>query len=81
MRLMRDETLVLYTDGVTEARSPDGEFFGEERLRDLLRSCAGCDAGAFARRIKSVVLEFQEGQPRDDLAILVLRVRDRAASS
>ena len=81
LRLMPGEALVLYTDGVTEARSPDGEFFGEDRLRDLLRSCAGCDAGAFARRIKSVVLEFQEGFPRDDLAILVLRVRDQTASS
>ena len=76
LRLMPGEALVLYTDGVTEARSPDGEFFGEERLRDLLRSCIDCDAETFARRIKSVVLEFQEGYPRDDLAILVLRVRD-----
>ena len=50
-------------------------------MRNLLRSCTGCDAGAFARRIKSVVLEFQEGFPRDDLAILVLRVRDQTASS
>ncbi len=75
LRLMPGEALVLYTDGVTEARSPDGEFFGEERLRALLRSCAGLEAGAFASRIKGVVLEFQEGYPRDDLAILVLRVR------
>ncbi len=75
LRLMPGETLVLYTDGVTEARSPDGKFFGEGRLRDLLRSCAGFDAGAFAGSIKGVVLEFQEGSPRDDLAILVLRVR------
>ncbi|MGH3145048.1 MAG: PAS domain S-box protein [Rubrobacter sp.] len=76
LRLMPGEALVLYTDGITEARSPDGGFFGEERLRDLLRSCAGCDAGEFARRIKGAVLEFQEGFPRDDFAILVLRVRD-----
>ncbi len=75
LRLMPGEVLVLYTDGVTEARSPDGEFFGEERLRALLRSCAGLEAGAFASRIKGVVLEFQEGYPRDDLAIVVLRVR------
>ena len=74
LRLMPGEALVLYTDGVTEARSPDGEFFGEERLRDLLRSCTCCGAGDFARRIKNVVLEFQEGYPRDDLAVLVLRV-------
>lgn len=75
LRLMPGEVLVLYTDGVTEARSPDGEFFGEERLRALLRSCAGLEAGAFASRIKGVVLEFQEGYPRDDLAIVVLRIR------
>jgi PAS domain S-box-containing protein len=81
LRLMPGEALVLYTDGVTEARSPDGDFFGEGRLRRLLGSCAGCDAVTFARRIKSVVLDFQEGYPRDDLAVLVLRASDGAASA
>jgi PAS domain S-box-containing protein len=81
LRLMPGEALVLYTDGVTEARSPDGDFFGEGRLRRLLGSCAGCDAVTFARRIKSVVLDFQEGYPRDDLAILVLRASDGATSA
>lgn len=81
LRLIPGEALVLYTDGVTEARSPDGDFFGEGRLRHLLSSCAGCDAVTFARRIKSVVLDFQEGYPRDDLAILVLRASDGATSA
>ena len=76
LRLMAGDALVLYTDGVTEARSPDGDFFGEDRLRHLLQTCSGCDAETIARRIKSVVLAFQEGYPRDDLALLVLRVRD-----
>ena len=79
LRLMPGEALVLYTDGVTEARSPDGEFFGEGRLRHLLSSCAGCDAATLAKRIKGVVLDFQEGYPRDDLAVLVLRASDGAA--
>jgi serine phosphatase RsbU (regulator of sigma subunit) len=73
LRLMPGEALVLYTDGVTEARSPDGDFFGEERLRRLLRSCSGLDGATIAARIKNVVLDFQEGYPRDDLAVLVLR--------
>jgi len=81
LRLMPGETLVLYTDGVTEARSPDGDFLGEGKLRHLLSSCAGCDAVTLARRIKGVVLDFQEGYPRDDLAILVLRAGDGAASA
>src|SRR5215203_1117341 len=79
LRLMPGEALVLYTDGVTEARSPDGDFFGEGRLRDLLSSCAGCDAVTFARRVKDAVLDFQEGCPHDDLAVLVLRASDGAA--
>jgi len=78
LRLMPGEVLVLYTDGVTEARSPDGDFFGEGRLRHLLRSSVGCDAVTLAKRIKDDVLDFQEGYPRDDLAVLVLRARDGA---
>jgi PAS domain S-box-containing protein len=76
LRLMAGDALVLYTDGVTEARSPDGDFFGEDRLHHLLRFSSGSDAETIARRIKSVVLAFQEGYPRDDLAVLVLRVSD-----
>jgi len=79
LRLMPGEALVLYTDGITEARSPDGGFFGEDRLRRLLGSYAGCDAVTFAARIKDDVLDFQEGDLRDDLAVLVLRARDGAA--
>jgi PAS domain S-box-containing protein len=73
LRFMPGEALVFYTDGVTEARSPEGDFFGEERLHRLLRSCSGLDAAGIAARIKNVVLDFQEGYPRDDLAVLVLR--------
>jgi PAS domain S-box-containing protein len=76
LRFMPGEALVLYTDGVTEARSPAGDFFGEERLRRLLRSCSGLDAAGIAARVKNVVLDFQEGYPRDDLAVLVLRATD-----
>jgi phosphoserine phosphatase RsbU/P len=73
LRLMPGEALVLYTDGVTEARSPEGDFFGEDRLCRLLGSSSSYDAASLAGRIKDVVLDFQEGFPRDDLAVLVLR--------
>jgi PAS domain S-box-containing protein len=68
------DVLVLYTDGVIEARSPEGEFFGEERLRSLLCSCRDLDAPATASRIREAVLEHKGGTPSDDVAILVLRV-------
>ena len=70
------DTLLLYTDGVTEARAPDGTFYGEERLASLLRSSVGLDASTLASHIESAVLNFQENDPRDDVAVLVLRVSD-----
>jgi serine phosphatase RsbU (regulator of sigma subunit) len=70
------DTLVLYTDGVVEARSPEGIFFGEERLMALLRSSVALDAPTMASRIEGAVLGFQEQAPRDDIAVLVLRVSD-----
>lgn len=68
------DVLVLYTDGVIEARSPEGTFFGEERLRSLLCSCRDLDASTTASRIREAVLEHKGGAPSDDVAILVLRV-------
>ena len=50
IHLAPGDTLLLYTDGVTEARAPDGTFFGEERLASLLRSSVGLDATTLAGR-------------------------------
>jgi serine phosphatase RsbU (regulator of sigma subunit) len=74
VELQPGDSLVLYTDGVSEARSRAG-LFGEERLADLLRSCNGLDAAAIAERIENDVLAFREGPTSDDIAVLVLRVR------
>ncbi|CAN5599162.1 hypothetical protein BH24ACT18_BH24ACT18_21070 [soil metagenome] len=72
-RLMPGETVVFYTDGVTEARDPDGVFFGSERLPRCVDAHAEEPAADLARTLKNAALEFQEGYPRDDLALLVLR--------
>ena len=68
------DALILYTDGVVEARSPDGLFFGEERLKAVLHSSVSLDASTIAGRIEDAVLNFQEQALRDDVAVLVLRV-------
>jgi PAS domain S-box-containing protein len=80
INLSAGDALVLYTDGVLEARDASGAFFGEERLRTLLADCPGCPSAEIAERIEAAVLEFQDGSPRDDIAILVVRIDDRAAS-
>jgi serine phosphatase RsbU (regulator of sigma subunit) len=70
------DALILYTDGVVEARSPDGLFFGEERLMALLRSSVALDASIIAGRIEDAVLNFQGQALRDDVAVMVLRISD-----
>lgn len=67
------DAIVLYTDGVIEARSGD-DIFGEERLLDLLANCTGDDARAIANTVRQAVGDFLPGLPRDDMAILVMRV-------
>ena len=60
--------------GVTEARSPDMEYF-EDRLADELAAAAGRSAAETTRMIQSLVASFSEDDLRDDMTILVARVR------
>jgi serine phosphatase RsbU (regulator of sigma subunit) len=73
------DALVLYTDGVIETRTPQG-VFGHSRLTSLLSHCAGLSAESISERIDQAVTEAAVGEPRDDVAVLVLRVigRERA---
>ena len=66
------DALILYTDGVIEARD-DGEQFGEARLLDLAATCAGRTADGIARRIELAVIDHLQAVPDDDVAIVVIR--------
>lgn len=76
-RLEPGDRLVLYTDGITEARSPRGEFFGEQRLADFISAAAaaGDAAPETVRRLMRRVLEHQADQLQDDASIVVLEWR------
>jgi hypothetical protein len=71
------DRVVLYTDGIVEARSPEGEFFGEERLADFIDRAAsvGDPAPETVRRLMRQVLLHQADQLQDDASIVVIEWR------
>lgn len=71
-----DDAVLLYTDGVTEARTADGEQFGLDRLVDLLEreAASGRTAEELLRRLVRAVLEHQGGSGlRDDATLLLVQ--------
>jgi sigma-B regulation protein RsbU (phosphoserine phosphatase) len=72
----RDPGLVmtLWTDGITEAWSPDGAQFGRERFRQSLLKHAHLDAGSILEGVIRDVLDFRGDAPQtDDLTLVVLK--------
>lgn len=76
-QLEPDDRVLFYTDGVTEARSPAGDFFGEQALADLLvrNLAAGLPTPETMRRVTHALLDHQQGQLSDDATLLLLEWR------
>jgi sigma-B regulation protein RsbU (phosphoserine phosphatase) len=70
------DTLVLYTDGIPEARpTVDAEEFGQERFRAVLSANADRPLRALCDNVVAAVRQYQQGPPSDDLTLLLLRRR------
>ena len=73
LQLVPGETLLCFTDGIPDAKGPQG-FLGTDRLGELLADCGGMTAQAIADRFMQTALEHLDGRPHDDMAVLAVQV-------
>jgi sigma-B regulation protein RsbU (phosphoserine phosphatase) len=73
-RLDPGDSLVLYSDGITEAQDPEGNTYEEERLIHSLQGHSERDAGAMADAVLRDVARFRDTRSRqDDMTLLIVR--------
>lgn len=69
-----DDVLVVFSDGVTEARNEIGRFYGDERIYDLVKHTHGMHADALGTRILRSVEDFvRSARKSDDLSLVIVR--------
>ena len=74
VQLAPGDTLVLYTDGVTEATNADEEEFGESRLLDTLESNSSLPVGPLLQAVVEAVQQFSSGsEQQDDITLVIAR--------
>jgi serine phosphatase RsbU (regulator of sigma subunit) len=75
--LQRGDRVLFYTDGITEARSPDGSFFGDDRLADLLvrASLEQVPVQETVRHLADSIIDFSGIGLRDDATLLLMDYR------
>jgi phosphoserine phosphatase RsbU/P len=71
--LLPGDVIVAYTDGITEARKDQSEFYGDHRLRAFLADPRG-SVSALVEGLLDDVMRFQSHQPRDDIALMAIAV-------
>ena len=82
VKLEPGDTLVLFTDGVTEAMDPEEQLFGVPRLRQVLTGQMQCPLEQLQKCVLEAVENFTRGaRQADDLTLLIVRYRATAAST
>lgn len=73
--LKAGQVVVIGTDGIWEGCNPEGEMFGKERLRDIVRQMSSRGADAILERVFQAQAEFSGGmKPADDITLVVVKV-------
>ena len=76
------QIIVLGTDGIWEAQSPEGEMYGKKRLEKLIAQYHQAGARDIMLAILSALDNFQQGRPaEDDITVIIVKISDPANHS
>jgi len=81
IKLLPGETLLLYTDGMTDCRDPKGEPFGLERIKKCLGGFTNLNAQQMCDKLLETLITYQDGSKQDDDVTLVAVVAASKAST
>ncbi|HXG63689.1 MAG TPA: PP2C family protein-serine/threonine phosphatase [Blastocatellia bacterium] len=76
IRLQPGDLLALYSDGITEATSRDGEEFGEQRLEAVIEAHAKKPLDEIQRRVLETVQQWSGSEQEDDCTLLIIRAAE-----
>ena len=80
--LHKEDAMVLFTDGVTDAEDSNGYLFGSERLTDVLRSNRDLPAHEMTKNVLAAIRDFASGiEQSDDITLLILRYKKGSTNS
>jgi serine phosphatase RsbU (regulator of sigma subunit)/transposase len=74
LQLKKDDMLVIYTDGITEAMNKAGELYGNERLIEFIKTHADLTPDEFTKKLDIDLHRFTGGAPQnDDITLVVIK--------
>jgi transposase len=81
VQLHKDDMLVIYTDGITEAMDRDKKQFGEDRLVSTIRRYAYLTPKSFVEKLNQSIAEFTKGaEQNDDITVVAIKEKMKAES-
>jgi len=76
VKLQKDDVLVLFTDGISEAMNANGEEFSDQRLEQLVKGISNLSAVEILDNIKTEVQKFTAGAVQsDDITLMIIKVK------
>ncbi|HOV79580.1 MAG TPA: SpoIIE family protein phosphatase [Bacillota bacterium] len=72
--LQKGDSILLYTDGISEAMNRAGELFGEERMAEIIKKNSNADAAGMTGALRDAVRDFAGGaEQSDDITVMALK--------